>query len=300
MKTVISGFILFAVLYSISFSQSPQYYNYNTSNAGSNTLPLGTSVGSLVQWLVRPGEICHPTIAKSGKITSVYFLLIARLGPYEYSRVSILLGQTTLTSLPNYVFFTDNMDTVYHRDSMTIYSEPVGVHFHKFTLDKPFIYDSTKSLVIQLEHYGHSPGTASYIHGHTFLTDKRRNYCTVPPFYIPNQDAYVVNFGIDVEPLTGVEPTITTKIPSEFNLYQNYPNPFNPETNISFDMPESGFISLKVFNSLGEEVATLVNEFKNKGSYNVSFDGANLSSGIYFYKLEYENFVSIKKMMLIK
>jgi hypothetical protein len=299
MKNVIMLFVLLFVLTLFISAQTPQYYNYNTNNAG-NTLPLGASVGSLVQWLVRPGELSHPTLVKSGKITNVYFILVAILGPYEYSKVSILLGQTALTSLPVGIFYTGNMDTVYHRDSMTIYSNTVGVHWHKFTLDKPFIYDSTKSLIIQLEHYGHSGGTASYIHAHTFLTDKRRNYCTVPPFYLGGQDAYVVHFGVDIEPITGVEPIISSQIPDEYKLEQNYPNPFNPETKIGFNIPKAGFVSLKIYDVVGKKVATLVNETRNPGSYTVNFEGTSLGSGIYFYRLEINGFVSTKKMMLIK
>ncbi|MDQ3022607.1 MAG: SBBP repeat-containing protein [Bacteroidota bacterium] len=90
------------------------------------------------------------------------------------------------------------------------------------------------------------------------------------------------------------------EIPSEFNLEQNYPNPFNPSTNISYQLPASSFISLKVFDILGKEVATLVNQKQNAGSYSVSFDGSNLSNGIYFYKIEADNFIETKRMILIK
>ncbi len=101
------------------------------------------------------------------------------------------------------------------------------------------------------------------------------------------------------QPITGVSnPTAT--IPSEYALLQNYPNPFNPVTKISFDLPKTGLVSLKVFDILGKEVATLVNEVKNPGSYIVDFDGASLSSGVYFYRLETNGFTSVKKMMLIK
>ena len=99
--------------------------------------------------------------------------------------------------------------------------------------------------------------------------------------------------------ITGVTP-VTSKIPNKYVLEQNYPNPFNPVTKISFDLPKTGLVSLKVFDVLGKEVATLVNEVKNPGSYIVDFDGASLSSGTYFYRLESNGFVSTKKMMLIK
>jgi photosystem II stability/assembly factor-like uncharacterized protein len=100
-------------------------------------------------------------------------------------------------------------------------------------------------------------------------------------------------------PLVGVTP-ISLEIPSSYSVSQNYPNPFNPTTKINFALPKSGLVTLKVYNMLGKEVATLVNEVKNVGTYSVDFNGANLSSGIYFYKVNVNGFSEVKKMMLIK
>jgi probable HAF family extracellular repeat protein len=88
--------------------------------------------------------------------------------------------------------------------------------------------------------------------------------------------------------------------PSGFVLNQNYPNPFNPFTTISFSIPNEEFVTLKVFNSLGEVVADIVSETKPSGSYSVSFDASILTSGVYFYKISAGNFVSAKKMILVK
>ncbi len=87
---------------------------------------------------------------------------------------------------------------------------------------------------------------------------------------------------------------------SGFTLEQNYPNPFNPSTKIKFEISKPGFVSLKVYDVLGKEVTTLVNEEKQQGTYEVSFDGSRLSSGIYFYKLKVGTLVSVKKMILSK
>jgi len=89
-------------------------------------------------------------------------------------------------------------------------------------------------------------------------------------------------------------------IPTEIRLYQNYPNPFNPVTNVEFEISKIGFVSLKVYDLLGKEVLTLVNENKQPGNYSVSFDGSNFASGIYFYKLEAGDFVQTRRMMLLK
>ena len=89
-------------------------------------------------------------------------------------------------------------------------------------------------------------------------------------------------------------------IPAEFALNQNYPNPFNPGTTIEYHLPEKSFVSIKVYNLLGKEVESLVNENKAEGIHKVYFDASRLSSGVYFYKLRTGKFVEIKKMTLLK
>lgn len=85
-----------------------------------------------------------------------------------------------------------------------------------------------------------------------------------------------------------------------FNLYQNYPNPFNPETNISFSLNKSGFVNLSIYDSKGLFIKKLINEFKLSGEYNYNFNADDLPSGIYFYKLDSDNYSQTKKMILIK
>lgn len=97
---------------------------------------------------------------------------------------------------------------------------------------------------------------------------------------------------------------VSVGIPTTYNLSQNYPNPFNPSTTINFDLPFDSKVSIKLFDVSGKEVATLVNDVKTAGYYTVKFNGSNLSSGIYFYRISAEsngnNFVSSKKMTLVK
>ncbi len=105
-------------------------------------------------------------------------------------------------------------------------------------------------------------------------------------------------FLLDRGHITNVEDE--KQIPSEFNLTQNYPNPFNPTTKISWQSPVGSHQTLKIYDVIGNEVATLVDEYREAGSYEITFDASKLSSGIYLYKLQAGSFVEVKKMTLIK
>jgi len=93
---------------------------------------------------------------------------------------------------------------------------------------------------------------------------------------------------------------INSNVPGNYSISQNYPNPFNPVTKINFALPKSGFVIMKVYDMLGKEVSTLVNQNMKAGNYNVDFNGSNLASGVYVYKIQSNEFTAVKKMMLIK
>jgi hypothetical protein len=103
--------------------------------------------------------------------------------------------------------------------------------------------------------------------------------------------------------LTSVEEKNT--VPQNLILHQNYPNPFNPTTNIEYSIPsnvklETSNINLKIYDVLGREIKTLVNEIQKPGNYKIQFDGSNLSSGVYYYRIKYDSFVQTRKMLLLK
>ena len=98
----------------------------------------------------------------------------------------------------------------------------------------------------------------------------------------------------------GVEDEETLEIPSAFSLSQNYPNPFNPSTKIRYSIPQSSNVVIKVFDVLGNEIATLVNEEKPVGIYEITWYAESLPSGIYFYRIQTGSFVETKKMVLMK
>lgn len=93
---------------------------------------------------------------------------------------------------------------------------------------------------------------------------------------------------------------ISTEIPNRFSLYQNYPNPFNPTTNIKFDIPKKSFVKLVIYNLLGKEVKTLVNEEMNTGSYQADWNASTYPNGVYFYRIQTEGYTEVKRMILTK
>jgi hypothetical protein len=88
--------------------------------------------------------------------------------------------------------------------------------------------------------------------------------------------------------------------PIEYSLYQNYPNPFNPSTTISYQLPKTEFVTVRIFDAIGNEIKTIVKETKNSGVHEVNFDASQLSSGIYLYRIDAGTFNESKKMLLLK
>ena len=100
--------------------------------------------------------------------------------------------------------------------------------------------------------------------------------------------------------ILNVPSEILENIPYAFSLSQNYPNPFNPSTKIEFNIPETGLTKLTIFNTLGQTVQVLVDEIRNAGTHSVTFDASSFSSGVYFYRLEFDGKSITNKMILLK
>jgi len=132
------------------------------------------------------------------------------------------------------------------------------------------------------------------------------SYLYLPPEEVLNvtifsSGGFETDFNLVTGPLTRViDRNLEANIPNDITLYSNYPNPFNPATTIRFSIPEETFVTLKVFNTLGEEITTLINVNTIAGNYEVEFDATGLPSGIYFYRLQVGGFIDTKKMMLLK
>ena len=126
--------------------------------------------------------------------------------------------------------------------------------------------------------------------------------------FVPTNHIDIQLFGVDTwifgsktsDVVVPVEDELESVIPTEFSLEQNYPNPFNPSTTIKYKINNTQFVSLKIFDVIGNEVTTLVNEEKSAGVYNVEWNATGFTSGVYFYQLKTEGLIEIKKMILMK
>jgi hypothetical protein len=100
--------------------------------------------------------------------------------------------------------------------------------------------------------------------------------------------------------ITAVKEKKEEIIPADYILYQNYPNPFNPNTTLNYGLPKRSFVKLKIYDVLGRQIKTLVNEEKSSGKYKIEFNASSLPSGVYLYSLEFGNRIISKKMLLLK
>jgi type IX secretion system substrate protein/Kelch motif protein len=207
---------------------------------------------------------------------------------------------TVLGSAPNRIFVVQYTNVAYFSGSGNVtmqvrcYENGGVVQFHY----GPSVSGTSPGAVGLSKSPGGSGNVVSITPGATcpattFSTTVCNNTVTFNTTNFPNGRRYSFNC------LVGVDP-VTHGIPREFSLSQNYPNPFNPSTKISYALPKAGDVKLVIFDILGREVAVLVNEFKKAGSYDIEFNGANISSGVYFYRIETRDFTDTKKMLLVK
>ena len=133
------------------------------------------------------------------------------------------------------------------------------------------------------------------ITGTTWTVGVARNASTGGNVWVTNTTGGIYKYGVTTGVITPI-----SNVATDYKLNQNYPNPFNPTTKITFAVPTTGLVTLKVYDMVGKEIATLVNAQMNNGSYSVDFNASSLSSGIYFYTIRSGNFTDTKKMMLIK
>jgi hypothetical protein len=157
----------------------------------------------------------------------------------------------------------------------------------------------------QLQLFGNRNIQLSANTTHTFVPDWPNIYGNTLTILVDNGNDGIIDDTLHIEnQVTDVDNQGLLLIPDEYRLEQNYPNPFNNSTIIKYSIPQEGLVSLKIYNAIGEEVATLVNEIKRTGNYIATFDaesgGRRIPSGIYLYRLQAGDFIETKKMVLLK
>ncbi len=176
-----------------------------------------------------------------------------------------------------------------------------GTGWQYIDLQTPFYWDGAQNLLVEIC-YGNTSWTAASTVNSTAATNMTWTYyqdastgCT----FTGGSSQSRPNICMAINILVGKEP-VSTIVPQIYSLSQNYPNPFNPVTTIKYSLPKSSLVKFVVYDVLGKEVVTLVNGMKQAGNYQADFDGTNLASGVYFYRIEAGDFVDVKKMVLLK
>ncbi|MCU0413578.1 MAG: T9SS type A sorting domain-containing protein, partial [Ignavibacteriaceae bacterium] len=162
-----------------------------------------------------------------------------------------------------------------------------------------FLNDGTGHFTPELNCFqSFATGIPHGVVAHDFDLDGKTDLAIIAADYNFGHDSLFVLY--NTGNVSGIREEIHQQIPENISLSQNYPNPFNPSTRIEYSIPQSGLVTIKIYDILGREVATLVNEEKQRGVYSISFDATGLASGIYFYRIQFGNFVQTKKLTLLK
>ncbi len=248
-----------------SGNESPQFF-YNLMVGGELGFPDGSLKENINCDIVLAG-LCNLEIGNLQSENNLLKLL--------YLEISIT-GEKSGVSLPNQYYYLEN-------DKETFIRLPLSnilpfLNFMSYSIDDftPFYVDANSNPDLN--------GIRKAVEG-DFLSIYARHFSTI-------------GIGFKITDPTSVNSVNVT--PVDYSLSQNFPNPFNPTTTINYSILNAGATKLAVYNSLGQEIKTLVNENQSAGSYNINFDASNLPSGMYFYTLTSGNFSKTSKMILMK
>ena len=252
-------------LSSVLFSEDGILYRYERLNPLINQIDKFTLGNGFAVFSDEDKEILLRTIGGNNKEIV-----------YELSKITIMAG--------------DSLRTIHSPDDDLLISNKGSNKFYDLRVQQLYTYQA-----IYFEHHNIS------------LSENTTHYLSLVDSSLTTI-RILIDIGNDgtIDDTLYVANTVDVKdegnllSPNEYNLAQNYPNPFNPTTTIQYSIPQRSNVTLKVYDLLGNEVAALVNEEKERGVYTVNFDASQLSSGIYFYRLQAGSFVQTKKMILIK
>jgi len=249
------------------------------------------------QYLYLASELGLPT----GQFAEVGFNVIT-VGAPVMNGFKINMQHTSLTSLSGWV--TTGWTTCFAPASWT----PTAPGWNMIQLTSPFQYNGTDNLLVEVCYNNSSYTSYSTVNSTPVAGMYWGRYgdlsnddgCTYTAWTLTTAPPGRANTKFVYNPGPMGITNLNNEIPTTYALSQNYPNPFNPVTKINFALPKQGFVTMKIYDVLGREVRTLVNEVRNAGNYIVEFNANELASGVYFYKLEVNGFSDVKRMMLIK
>ena len=233
----------------------------------------------------------------AGLITKIGFNIISA-DPAPMFGFNVKMQSTSAATLAGYI--STGWTTCYS-DIYTI----SGIGWKYINLNTPFSWDGTSNLMIEICYNNSSYTQYSPVYS-TPASNMACGYCNdliTGDGCSASWTAALLtsrpNIGLTIDAYTGMK-NENTGVPKSYSLSQNFPNPFNPVTKINFEIPKQVYVELKIYDILGREIRTLVNEIKTAGSYSVDFNASELASGVYFYKLIANDFSNVKRMMLIK
>jgi len=234
----------------------------------------------------------------TGSITKIGFDVITA-DPAPLNGFNIKIQNTTTTTVTG--FTTTGWTTCYNG----VYTLP-GTGWQSINLQTPFYWNGSSNLLVEICYNNSSYTSYSPVRASTAPNMYYGRYgdlssgdgCATTSWSSTTGPTGRPNISLTMTVSTGIENN--TGIPIKYNLSQNYPNPFNPTTKIEYALPKQGFVSIKIYDLLGREVSSLVNEVKQAGYYSVDFNASDLASGVYFYKMESSGFVDTKKFVLLK
>jgi hypothetical protein len=200
-----------------------------------------------------------------------------------WSQDTAIVNYNLNSFFPNIAVLGNNLHVVWEDDRENSKHEI----YYKRSTNAGFTWDADTRLTFDTNYSEHSFVAVSNSSVHVVWRDNRNSNFEV--YY--KKDPTGNPIGIQ---------SISSEVPDKFSLYQNYPNPFNPSTKIEFSVPSAGIVKLKVFDFLGREISTPINERLNTGTYSFDFDGSGLASGVYLYQLSSGEYLQTRKMILIK
>jgi hypothetical protein len=289
--------IVFFLLFTIKKADSQFVYAY----VGNDT--LRTNYPFATYWEDGRTDMLYLTseITAAGGVSGVIMQIgfnVVSADTLTMNGFFVKMLHTTQTTIS--AFFSGSWDIAY---SGTYKVNSTGWQY--INLTTPFGWNGVDNLLIEVCYNNARWTQYSPVRATTSTGKTVSQYTDLPTgdgcmdFNAGTVQAIRPNICLVLSPYTGVN-NHTSGIPGKYSLSQNYPNPFNPVTKIEYSIPKAGFVTLKVYDLLGREISTLVNEIKKAGYYMVDFNAMNLSSGTYYYKLVANDFSEMKKMTVIK